>query len=67
LYIIANAEALRIIVYSSSFIDRIRTEEGGIAASTSSLDFASSPELADALHCLFHGGKWRDFFGTGSF
>jgi hypothetical protein len=48
------AEALLTIVYSSSFSDRILTEEGGIAASTSSLDFAFPPELADALHRLFH-------------
>lgn len=42
-----------IIIYSS-LSDRILTEEGGIAASPSSLDFAFPPELADALHRLFH-------------
>ena len=29
-------------------------EEGGVAAANSSLDFAFPPELADALHRLFH-------------
>ena len=30
------------------------TEEGGVMASHSSLDFAFPPELADALRCLYH-------------
>jgi hypothetical protein len=38
----------------STLSDRILTEEGGIAVSPSSLDFAFPPELADALHRLFH-------------
>lgn len=38
----------------SSLSNRILTEEGGVAAAPSSLDFAFPPELADALHRLFH-------------
>jgi len=34
--------------------ERILTEEGRVGASPSSLDFAFPPELADALHRLFH-------------
>lgn len=33
---------------------RILAQEGGIGATSSSLDFAFPPELADALHRLFH-------------
>lgn len=34
--------------------DKILAEEGRVGASPSSLDFAFPPELADALHRLFH-------------
>lgn len=37
-----------------TFSDRILAEEGRVGASPSSLDFAFPPELADALHRLFH-------------